>query len=212
LITSINILDFLENQPFSPSLLLFAYQTGWFPMADDESNEIYWHSPVRRAIFPLHSDGPKFALKKAYAKSGWSFAINTAFSEVIQHCANREDTWISQDIITVYSDLHDQGYAHSIETYDNGNLIGGLYGVSIGSAFFGESMFSLQSNASKMAFVHLYRHLIQQGFTLLDSQYINDHTLSLGAITISRTQYLEMLSQAVQNQDISFSTTNLTTL
>ena len=101
---------------------------------------------------------------------------------------------------------------HSIETYDNGNLIGGLYGVSIGSAFFGESMFSLQSNASKMAFVHLYRHLIQQGFTLLDSQYINDHTLSLGAITISRTQYLEMLSQAVQNQDISFSTSNLTTL
>ena len=103
----------------------------------------------------------------------------------------------------MYTELHDQGYAHSIETYHDGILIGGLYGVSIGSAFFGESMLSLSSNASKMAFVHLYNHLISQGFTLLDSQYINDHTYSLGAITVSRTHYLEMLSQAIQ-QPISF--------
>ena len=169
-------------------------------MADDESSEIYWHSPMRRAIFPLHEDGPKKSLKKEYAKSGWTFSINTAFSDVIEQCANRKDTWISSDIKTVYSELHDQGYAHSVETYQDGILIGGLYGVSIGSAFFGESMFSLKSNASKMAFVHLYNHLISQGFSLLDSQYINDHTLSLGAITISRMQYLEMLSQAIQQQ------------
>lgn len=204
MMTSINILDFLEHQPLSPSLLLFAYQTGWFPMADDESNEIYWHSPMRRAIFPLSTDGPKRSLKKEYAKSSWSFSINTAFSDVINHCSNRKDTWISQDIISAYSELHDQGYAHSIETYQDGTLIGGLYGVSIGSAFFGESMFSLQSNASKMAFVHLYNHLISKGFTLLDSQYINDHTLSLGAITISRTQYLEQLSMAIQQKHVSF--------
>lgn len=203
MITSINILDFLENHPFSPSLLLFAYQTGWFPMADDETNEIYWHSPMRRAIFPLNPIGPKKSLKKMYANSEWTFSINGAFSEVIEHCANRKDTWISSDIKAVYTELHDQGYAHSIETYHNGILIGGLYGVSIGSAFFGESMFSLSSNASKMAFVHLYNHLISQGFTLLDSQYINDHTYSLGAITVSRTHYLEMLSQAIQ-QPISF--------
>ena len=200
MMTSINILDFLENQPFTPSLLIFAYQTGWFPMADDETNEIYWHSPMRRAIFTLLSDGPKKSLKKEYAKSEWTFSINTAFSEVIEQCANRKDTWISSDIKQVYSELHDQGYAHSVETYQDGILIGGLYGVSIGSAFFGESMFSHASNASKMAFVHLYKHLISRGFTLLDSQYINDHTLSLGAITISRMQYLEMLSKAIQQQ------------
>jgi leucyl/phenylalanyl-tRNA--protein transferase len=178
-------------------------------MADDETNEIYWHSPMRRAIFPLSKDGPKPTLKKAYKKSNWSFAINTAFSDVIQQCAKREDTWISQDIIMAYTELHDQGFAHSVETYHEGNLIGGLYGVSIGSAFFGESMFSLQSNASKLAFVHLYNHLIYQGFTLLDSQYINDHTLSLGAKTISRTQYLQMLSEAVQKKDITFTHSNL---
>ena len=207
--TSINILDFLENQPLTPSVLLFAYQTGWFPMADDETNEIYWHSPMRRAIFPLSEDGPKPTLKKAYKKSDWSFTINTAFSDVIQQCAKRKDTWISQDIIMAYTELHDQGFAHSVETYHEGRLIGGLYGVSIGSAFFGESMFSLQSNASKLAFVHLYNHLIYQGFTLLDSQYINDHTLSLGAKTISRTQYLQMLSEAVQKKDITFTHSNL---
>jgi leucyl/phenylalanyl-tRNA--protein transferase len=207
--TSINILDFLENQPLTPSLLLFAYQTGWFPMADDETNEIYWHSPIRRAIFPLSEDGLKTTLKKAYKKSEWSFTINSAFSDVIQQCAKRKDTWISQDIIMTYTELHNQGFAHSVETYHEGNLIGGLYGVSIGSAFFGESMFSLQSNASKLAFVHLYNHLIHQGFTLLDSQYINDHTLSLGAKTISRSQYLQMLSEAVQKKDIAFTHSNL---
>jgi leucyl/phenylalanyl-tRNA--protein transferase len=206
MMTSINILDFLEHQPLTPSLLLFAYQTGWFPMADDETNEIYWHSPMRRAIFPLNEDGPKSSLKKAFTKSPWTYGVNTAFSEVITQCANRKDTWISKDIIDLYSELHDLGYAHSIETYHKGVLIGGLYGVSIGSAFFGESMFSLQSNASKMAFVHLYKHLIQRGFTLLDSQYINDHTLSLGAKTVSRTQYLELLSFAIQQKDISFHT------
>ena len=177
-------------------------------MADDESGEIYWHSPMRRAIFPLNPDGPKKSLKKDYAKSVWTFSINTAFTEVIEQCANREDTWISSDIKTVYSELHDQGYAHSVETYQDGVLIGGLYGVSIGSAFFGESMFSLKSNASKMAFVHLYKHLIAQGFTLLDSQYINDHTYALGAITVSRTQYLEMLSEAVQQQTSFLSQVN----
>lgn len=203
MITSINILDYLENQPFSPSLLLFAYQTGWFPMADDETGDIYWHSPMRRAIFPLNLEGPKKSLKKMYAKSEWTYSINNAFSEVIEHCANRKDTWISSDIKAVYTELHDQGYAHSVETYQDGILIGGLYGVSIGSAFFGESMFSLSSNASKMAFVHLYNHLMKQGYSLLDSQFINDHTYSLGAITVSRTQYLDMLAQAIQ-QKISF--------
>ena len=207
--TSFDILDFLENQPLTPSLLLFAYQTGWFPMADDETNEIYWHSPMRRAIFPLCEDGPKPTLKKAYINSDWSFTINTAFSDVIQQCAKRKDTWINEDIMMAYTTLYDQGFAHSVETYHEGNLIGGLYGVSIGFAFFGESMFSLQSNASKLAFVHLYNHLIHQGFTLLDSQYINDHTQLLGAKTILRSEYLQMLSEALQKKDITFTHSNL---
>ena len=202
--TSVTILDFLTHQPMSPSVLLFAYQTGWFPMADGETNEIYWHSPMQRAIFPLHGNALSSSLQKMYKKSPWTNTINNDFSTVIARCAERDDTWISPEIIEIYTELHDQGHAHSIETWDEDQLIGGLYGVSIGSAFFGESMFSLQSNASKHAFVHLYKHLIERNFTLLDSQYINDHTKLLGAQCISRMKYLELLAQAIQHQEVTF--------
>lgn len=204
MLTTLNIMDFLEHQSLSPSLILFAYQTGWFPMSDDEDKQIYWHSPERRAIFPLQIDTLKSSLIKAYHKSDWTYTINTHFQHVIEQCANRDTTWISDEIIQAYSDLHAQGFAHSVEVWDQHEIIGGLYGVTIGSAFFGESMFSMKSNASKMAFVHVFLHLIQKNFTLLDSQYINDHTKSLGAITISRIEYLERLSNAVQNKEVSF--------
>jgi leucyl/phenylalanyl-tRNA--protein transferase len=204
MMTSFNILDFLEHQPLSASLILFAYQTGWFPMADDEDNQIYWHSPESRAIIPIKQQYLKSSLVKSYSKSNELFTINQDFDFVIEQCANRQSTWISNDIVTAYSDLHQKGYAHSIEVWKDDQIIGGLYGVAIGSAFFGESMFSLQSNASKHAFVHLYNQLLNNGFTLLDSQYINDYTQSLGAITVSRTSYLEMLSEAIHRNEIQF--------
>lgn len=204
MMTSINIIDFFEHQPLSSSLILFAYQTGWFPMADDEDGEIYWHSPERRAIIPLEKGYLRTSLTKSYTKSEYAFSINTNFQHIIEQCANRNTTWISSDIISVYTDLHHRGYAHSIEVWKNDEIVGGLYGVAIGSAFFGESMFSHQSNASKHAYVYLYNHLLSRGFSLLDSQYINDHTQSLGAITISRVEYLDMLTKAIHKNDINF--------
>jgi len=207
MMTTLNILDFFEHQPLSASLILFAYQTGWFPMADDEDNQIYWHSPERRAIIPIKQDYLKASLMKSYSKSKEIYTMNQDFEFVIQQCANRQNTWISNDILSSYTDLYHKGYAHSIEVWKDGKIIGGLYGVAIGSAFFGESMFSLESNASKHAFVHLYNHLLENGFTLLDSQYINDHTQSLGAITVSRPSYLEMLTEAIHRNDVQF--TNL---
>ena len=204
MMTSVNILEFFEHQALSSSLILFAYQTGWFPMANDEDGDIYWHSPERRAIIPIEIEYLKSSLIKSYNKSAEEYTINHNFEYVIEQCANRQSTWISNEIKLAYTELHQQGYAHSIEVWKDGIIIGGLYGVAIGSAFFGESMFSHQSNASKHAFVHLYQHLLKQGFTLLDSQYINDHTQSLGAITISRKVYLEMLSKAVLTNNVSF--------
>lgn len=204
MMTSVNILDFFEHQPLTSSLILFAYQTGWFPMADDEDGDIYWHSPERRAIIPLEKDYLKTSLLKSFSNSGCTFTINTNFQHVIEQCSNRTTTWINADIISVYCDLHQRGYAHSVEVWKNNEIVGGLYGVSIGSAFFGESMFSHISNASKHAFVFLYEQLLTKNFSLLDSQYINDHTQSLGAITVSRKEYLEMLTKAVHRSDIHF--------
>ncbi|MFN4766568.1 MAG: leucyl/phenylalanyl-tRNA--protein transferase [Ignavibacteria bacterium] len=204
MMTSVNILDFFEHQPLTSSLILFAYQTGWFPMADDEDGDIYWHSPERRAIIPLENTYLRNSLTKSFAKSECSFTINTNFQHVIEQCSNRTTTWINSDIISVYCELHQRGFAHSVEVWKNNEIVGGLYGVSIGAAFFGESMFSHISNASKHAFVYLYTHLLSKNFLLLDSQYINDHTQSLGAITVSRKEYLEMLSNAVHRSDINF--------
>ena len=201
--TSLSIIDYLESQPLSTNIVMLAYRTGWFPMGDSESEDIYWHCPNRRAIFPLDNDYIPKSLKQFLSKNIFNHTINNAFEQVIQHCANRPESWITEEIIDIYTALHIAGHAHSIETWLDGKLVGGLYGVSVGSAFFGESMFSLQSNASKSAFIFLKKHLISQGFTLLDSQYINDFTQSLGAIEISRVQYLEQLSKAVV-RDTSF--------
>lgn len=119
-------------------------------------------------------------------------------------CANRPDTWINDVLINSYINLHHLGYAHSVETFKDGLLVGGLYGVAIGAAFFGESMFSLVSNASKVAFYHLIEHLKARNFILLDSQFINEHTKMLGAIEIPRYQYIKILKHAVKQKDVTF--------
>jgi len=201
---SVSILEYLEYQPFSANTLLLAYRTGWFPMGDPDTKEIYWHSPQFRAVFPLQTLEFSKSLKKTVSKGTFSIKFNTAFEQVIKACAQRADTWITEPIIESYIQLHIQGYAHSVETYIDDTLVGGLYGVSIGSAFFGESMFSKVNDASKVAFYALVQQLRINKYTLLDSQYLNDFTEQLGAIEIKRSEYLSLLSKALIEECIFF--------
>ncbi len=179
-------------------LLLRAYRRGWFPMAH-EDGELYWHDPDPRAIFPLAELKPNARLQRAIRSAGFRITLDVRFEAVMRACAEREETWITAEMIAVYTELHRRGQAHSAEVWQGEALVGGLYGVSVGSAFFGESMFSRVPNASKAAFHHLAEHLRQKGFTLFDSQYINDHTASLGAIEVPREIFRTMLAQAVHH-------------
>ncbi|NND71348.1 MAG: leucyl/phenylalanyl-tRNA--protein transferase [Rhodothermales bacterium] len=183
-----------------PSLLLDAYSQGLFPMADEESSEIYWFSPDPRAIIPL--DGLKISRSLRAVLSGNKFetTFDRAFEAVIEACSDRTSTWISDEISAAYIKLHKLGYAHSVECWHDGNLAGGLYGVSIGGAFFGESMFHRVSNASKVALVALVEYLNDHDFQMLDIQFLTPHLETLGAIEIPRPRYLKMLKSAVYNE------------
>jgi len=181
-----------------PQFLLNAYASGYFPMAESKESVILWHSPDPRAIIPLDKIKMPRSVRQSIKKEGFKFRIDTAFRQVIEACSQRDDTWISQEIIDSYVILHSAGYAHSVETYKGDSLVGGLYGVALGGAFFGESMFTSVSNASKAAFYHLTNHLIENGFILLDTQFINEFTESLGAVEIPKVQYLNILKIAVK--------------
>jgi len=180
-----------------PTVVLIGYENGYFPMAEPPTERIVWHRPDPRAIIPLDRVHIARSLKQLVQRKPFDITFDTQFEEVITACAIREDSWISPEIVEAYCELHELGHAHSVETWHNNTLVGGLYGVSIGGAFFGESMFSHVSNASKIAFVHLIGALQQQGFVLLDTQYINDHTQSLGAVEISDAGYQVMLKHAI---------------
>jgi leucyl/phenylalanyl-tRNA--protein transferase len=173
-------------------------------MAESKNGKIYWHSPDPRAIIPLNSVKPPRSIRQTEKHNGFSYTTDKVFSEVILHCSERTDTWISDEIIESYFNLHKNGFAHSVETWMDGELVGGLYGVSIGAAFFGESMFSDVSGASKAAFYNLVDRLLEKNFVLLDTQYLNDHTLLLGAIEIPKSAYLKILKTAI-NLPCSFS-------
>lgn len=182
-----------------PDVLLMAYEHGFFPMAESSDGRILWHRPDPRGIIPLDDLTLPRSLQKLVRRGVFTVTINAAFSDVIQACSDREETWINRDIIDAYTELHDLGYAHSIECWQDGQLVGGLYGVAIGGAFFGESMFTRVSNASKVAFAHLIAHLRQQQFRLLDTQYVNDFTVSLGAIEIPDALYQVVLNDALRH-------------
>jgi leucyl/phenylalanyl-tRNA---protein transferase len=188
--------------PLTADLLLRAYHRGWFPMAH-EDGELYWHDPDPRAIFPLTELKPNARLQRAFRSAGFRVTYDLRFEAVMRACAEREETWITEEMIAAYVALHGQGHAHSVEVWQGEALVGGLYGVSVGGAFFGESMFSRVPNASKAAFHHLAEHLRQQGFLLFDSQYINAHTASLGAVEVPRTMFRTMLAAAL-GQDPDF--------
>jgi leucyl/phenylalanyl-tRNA--protein transferase len=180
--------------------LIYGYINGIFPMADADGS-LYWYSPDPRAIIPIDSYRPSKSLRPVLNKNVFEIQVNRNFEGVMRQCAapriQEEGTWISEDIIRAYTRLHDLGMAHSIETYQDGKLVGGLYGVSIGAAFFGESMFHHVSNASKVAFHALMGILREHNFKLLDTQFINDNVRRFGAIEIPKAEYLARLRQAI---------------
>jgi leucyl/phenylalanyl-tRNA---protein transferase len=183
--------------PLSPSLVLNAYRAGLFPMAESRDGEISWYSPDPRAIIPLDRFTTPRSLRQLISRRAFEIRVDTAFADVISACAERDETWISGEIISTYTGLHALGYAHSVEAWHNGVLAGGLYGVAIGGAFFGESMFTRVSGASKVALVALVGRLRERGFHLLDSQFVNPHLLQFGIMEIPKSEYLELLSEAV---------------
>ena len=163
-----------------------------------EDDSIEWFSPDPRAILPLEDFHVPHALRRVLRKRVFETSINNAFSEVIAACARREDTWINQEIIESYMRLHELGHAHSVEAWKQGKLAGGLYGVAVGGAFFGESMFHRVTDGSKIALVALVEHLRARKFVLLDTQWLTPHLQQFGGIEISRSHYLRILQRAAE--------------
>jgi leucyl/phenylalanyl-tRNA---protein transferase len=162
-----------------------------------ETGEIGWFSPDPRGIIPIEGFHVPHGLKRAIKKQPFELRINAAFENVMRSCASRSETWISEEIIASYVNLHRLGFAHSVETWLNGELVGGLYGVSVAGAFFGESMFHTVTDASKIALLVLVERLRERGYRLLDAQYVTDHLKTFGAVEIPRLDYLKLLRQAI---------------
>ena len=182
----------------SPEVLLFAYQQGLFPMAEGRNaKQIQWIQPEKRGIFQLGNFHISKSLRRIILKKDYSITINSCFPKVMEKCADRSETWINDDIYNCYCKLHEDGFAHSVEVWRNSHLIGGVYGVTIGAAFFGESMFSEAANGSKIALAYLHDRLLKAGFLLFDTQFLTEHLASLGAIEISQAQYLIKLDKAL---------------
>jgi leucyl/phenylalanyl-tRNA--protein transferase len=186
---------FLE---LTPTLILRAYAAGVFPMADSaETDGVFWVDPRQRGVFPLEAFHVPRRLARTIRSGRFTITIDRDFDAVIDACADRDETWINGDIRRLYVALHEMGYAHSVETRVQGRLVGGLYGVRMGAAFFGESMFHRMTDASKVALVHLVARLKAGGFRLLDSQFTTDHLARFGAVSIPREQYRQELEAAL---------------
>lgn len=182
----------------TPDLLLQAYQQGLFPMAETrDTQDVFWVQPRFRGILPLDGFHISRSLRKTLRRGHLTASADRAFAQVVQGCAARPETWINPPIYDVYQALHAQGDAHSIEVWQGDALVGGVYGVTVGTAFFGESMFSTVTDASKVALVCAIDRLQQQGFTLFDTQFITPHLASLGGIEIPRAAYEDRLANAL---------------
>ena len=187
----------------TPELMLRAYRVGLFPMAETRRGQrLYWLDPEQRGILPLDGFHLPRRLLRTVLSGPYEITANRAFAQVIAGCAaaapGREDTWINTDIERLFYELHRQGHAHSVETWLDGMLVGGLYGVSLGGVFFGESMFSSARDASKVALVHLVARMRMGGYTLLDTQFVTNHLAQFGAIEVPRDTYKALLASAVQ--------------
>jgi leucyl/phenylalanyl-tRNA---protein transferase len=186
----------------TPELLLKAYAFGVFPMAKSRTEQdVYWVQPKERGIIPLNQFHVPRSLRKVLRKGIFEVRTDSAFEAVIEGCAesgpNREDTWINDQIVELFTDLFDAGLAHSVETWIDGELVGGLYGLAMGSVFFGESMFTRRDNASKVALCHLVAIMKEGGYHLLDTQFITDHLAQFGAIEIEHQDYMKELGDAL---------------
>jgi leucyl/phenylalanyl-tRNA--protein transferase len=190
-----------RQPPFeiTPDLLVRAYSIGLFPMAEDRDDPtLHWVEPERRGVFPLDKLIVSKSLAKTVRSGLYEVTADGAFRETMQACAARDKTWINDEILRLYGELHARGLAHSVEARIDGELVGGLYGVSLGAAFFGESMFHKARDASKVALVHLVARLRLGGFRLLDTQFLTPHLATLGAVEISRAEYRRRLAAALQ--------------
>lgn len=188
-----------------PDILLRAYAFGVFPMGESAgSDKLYWVDPEERGILPLDNFHIPKRLQRTVRRDPFIVTVDTCFRRVMEACAmetdERKGTWINEAILDAYTILHERGQAHSVECWLEGELVGGLYGVSLGRAFFGESMFSRARDASKVALVHLVARLVAGGFTLLDTQFVTNHLAQFGAIEIPRDSYKARLHKALQGE------------
>jgi leucyl/phenylalanyl-tRNA--protein transferase len=182
----------------TPEILLRGYAAGIFPMAESRDDpDLFWVDPRRRGVLPLAGFHISRSLARRMRRGGYEVALNRDFHAVLDACADRNETWINHDIAMLYCDLFKSGHAHCLEIYQDSILAGGVYGVAIGGAFFGESMFSRRTDGSKLALAHLIDHLRRCGFTLFDTQFITPHLARLGAVEISRAAYHLVLEEAI---------------
>ncbi len=198
-----------KTDPFAidltPELILRAYQAGIFPMAEDaDSPDLFWVSPQQRGVIPLDAFHISRTLRKTLRTHPYDIRIDTDFAATIEGCAtagvDRESTWINPEIRRLYGALFERGYVHTVEVWDGPELVGGLYGVSLGAAFFGESMFHRRTDCSKIAMAHLLQRLAAGGYRLLDTQFVTDHLRTFGGIEISREDYESRLAEALRHR------------
>ena len=182
----------------TPELVMKGYRSGIFPMAERRDDpEVFWVDPRRRAIIPLDGFRISRSLARRLRRQDYSVTVNTAFEDVLEACADRTETWINDPIRQTCMELHARGEAHSLEVWQDGALAGGVYGLSLGAAFCGESMFSRRTDASKVALAWLVDRLTLAGFTLFDVQFVTPHLESLGAVEIDRRRYQTLLKEAL---------------
>jgi leucyl/phenylalanyl-tRNA--protein transferase len=191
----------VRGEEFTPELMLAAYAQGIYPMAESRDDpEIFWVEPRRRGIFPIDEFHVSRSLARRLRSGRLSVSFDRDFAGVVEGCAGRDVTWISEPIARVFRELHARGQAHSVEVWDGEALVGGVYGGTLGAAFFGESMFSRRTDASKVALFHLTERLKVGGFVLFDTQLLTPHLASLGAIEVSRGTYHRMLAEALRRE------------
>ncbi len=206
-----------ESGALSPDMLLVAYANGYFPMAlDKDDPELYWFSPEQRGVLSIEDFNIPRGLKRVMKDHGFTLKVDTAFEEVIRACGTltqgRQETWINEQIVALYTALFEMGCAHSVEAWKDGALVGGLYGISLGGAFFGESMFSRVPEASKVALVTLVEILREAEYQLLDTQYVNEHLKQFGVEALTKKRYKTKLEKALNaspNPSMRFSTVSV---